>query len=204
METKDRILHLAARLFLRNGVKSVSMDDIAAELGMSKKTLYKTFANKDEIVLAVITQHLDQAQCECVSVARPAADAVEQMLCLSRWAERQFSDIHPSIFHDLKKYHPAAWRLIEAHKNSFVLEQLTQNLRRGVAEGLFRADLDVAVLARLNLAQIDLTFNPDLYPPGQFAPVRVNRVLDDHFLRGVVTLAGYELIERYHLAGLPS
>ena len=202
METKDRILHLAARLFLRNGVKSVSMDDIAAELGMSKKTLYKTFANKDEIVLAVITQHLDQAQCECV--ARPAADAVEQMLCLSRWAEQQFSDIHPSIFHDLKKYHPAAWRLIEAHKNSFVLEQLTQNLRRGVAEGLFRADLDVAVLARLNLAQIDLTFNPDLYPPGQFAPVRVNRVLDDHFLRGVVTLAGYELIERYHLAGLPS
>ena len=204
METKDRILHLATRLFLRNGVKSVSMDDIAAELGMSKKTLYKTFANKDEIVLAVITQHLDQAQCECVSVARPAADAVEQMLCLSRWAEQQFSDIHPSIFHDLKKYHPAAWRLIEAHKNSFVLEQLTQNLRRGVAEGLFRADLDVAVLARLNLAQIDLTFNPELYPPGQFAPVRVNRVLDDHFLRGVVTLAGYELIERYHQAGLPS
>ena len=204
MEIKDRVLHQAARLFLRNGVKSVSMDDIAAELGMSKKTLYKTFANKDEIVLAVITQHLNQAQCECVSVARPAADAVEQMLCISRWAEQQFSDIHPSIFHDLKKYHPAAWRLIEAHKSSFVLEQLTQNLRRGVAEGLFRADLDVAVLARLNLAQIDLTFNPELYPPGEFAPVRVNRVLDDHFLRGVVTRAGFELIERYHQAGLPS
>ena len=204
METKDRILHQAASLFLRNGVKSVSMDDIAAELGMSKKTLYKTFANKDEIVLAVITQHLNRAQGECESVARPAADAVEQMLSISRWAEQQFSDIHPSIFHDLKKYHSAAWQLLEAHKNTFVLEQLTQNLRRGMAEGLFRADLDVAVLARLNLAHIDLTFNPVLYPPGQFAPVRVNRVLDDHFLRGVVTLAGYELIERYHQTGLPS
>lgn len=204
MEAKDRILRHAGSLFLRNGVKSVSMDDIAAELGMSKKTLYKTFANKDEIVLAVITEHLARAQGECVSVARPAADAVEQMICISRWAEQQFSDIHPSIFHDLRKYHPAAWQLLEAHKHTFVLEQLTQNLRRGVAEGLFRADLDVAVLARLNLAQIDLTFNPELYPPGQFAPVRVNRVLDDHFLRGVVTLAGYELIERYHLATLKS
>jgi hypothetical protein len=55
METKDRILTRAGALFLRNGIKSVSMDDIAADLGMSKKTLYKTFASKDAIVLAVMT-----------------------------------------------------------------------------------------------------------------------------------------------------
>jgi AcrR family transcriptional regulator len=197
MEIKDRILQNAGALFLRNGIKSVSMDDIAADLAMSKKTLYKTFDNKDEIVLAVISQHLDKSQHDCVRVAGSATDAMEEMLTLSRWAEEQFSGIHPSIFHDLRKYHPTAWRLFSEHKNTFILDQITRNLRRGMAEGLFRANLDVEVLARLNLAQIELAFDLDRYPLSQFGPVRVNRVLDEHFLLGVATLKGHRLFNHY-------
>ena len=197
MEIKDRILNHAQSLFMRNGIKSVSMDDIAADLAMSKKTLYKTFTNKDEIVLAAMTQHLDKVQGECAAVAGPAANAVEEMLTISHWADEQFSGIHPSIFHDLRKYHPAAWDLFRAHKNTFILDQITQNLRRGMAEGLFRPDLDVEVLARLNLAQIELAFDPVLYPPAQFGPMRVNRVFDEHFLLGVATLKGHKLINAY-------
>jgi len=198
MELKDRILQHASALFLRNGIKSVSMDDIAADLAMSKKTLYKVFANKDELVTAAMVNRMDSIQGECLRVQAPAANAVEQLLDLAAWADEQFSHIHPSIFYDLRKYHPTAWEAFRHHKHTFILNQITENLRRGVAEGLFRADLDVEVLARLSLAQIDLTFDPELYPPAQFAPLRVNRVLDDHFLRGVVTMAGYALIERYH------
>lgn len=197
MEIKDRILQHAAALFMRNGIKSVSMDDIAASVAMSKKTLYKTFTNKDEIVLAVMTQHLDKVQGECTAVAAPATNAVEEMLTIARWADEQFGGIHPSIFHDLRKYHPAAWELFGAHKNTFILNQITQNLRRGMTEGLFRPDLDVEVLARLNLAQIELAFDSALYPPAQFSPVRVNRVFDEHFLLGVATLKGHKLINAY-------
>ncbi|MGI4833828.1 MAG: TetR/AcrR family transcriptional regulator [Janthinobacterium lividum] len=198
MELQARILQHASALFMRNGIKSVSMDDIATDLAMSKKTLYKAFANKDELVTATMTNHMSRVQSECLRVQAPAHNAVEQLLDLTAWADEQFAHVHPSIFYDLRKYHPAAWGAFQHHKNTFILNQITENLRRGVAEGLFRADLDVEVLARLSLAQIDLTFDPELYPPTQFAPLRVNRVLDDHFLRGVVTLAGYELIERYH------
>lgn len=197
MELKDRILRLATALFLRNGIKSVSMDDIAAELAISKKTLYKTFTSKDDIVLAVITNHLGHAQGECTRVASHAADAVQEMLTLSAWADQEFSHIHPSIFYDLKKYHPTAWALFSEHKGSFILDQISQNLRRGIAEGLFRADLDVEVLARLNLAQIELAFDPALYPPAQFAPARVNKVCDEHFLLGVATLKGHRLFNKY-------
>ncbi len=197
MEPKDRILTNAAALFLRNGIKSVSMDDIATDLGMSKKTLYKTFTNKDEIVLGVMTTHLCQAQSECARVASHAADAVQEMLTISAWADQQFANIHPSIFHDLRKYYPTAWTLFRAHKSGFILEQITRNLRRGIAEGLFRADLDVEVLARLNLAQIELAFDPELYPPAQFAPIRVNKVFDEHFLLGVATLKGHRLFNKY-------
>jgi AcrR family transcriptional regulator len=197
MEIKDRILQQAQALFMRNGIKSVSMDDIAADLAMSKKTLYKWFENKDQIVLGTIGRHLNNAQCECASVASHATNAVEEMLNIAQWADQQFSGIHPSIFHDLKKYHPAAWELFGAHKNTFILEQITQNLRRGMAEGLFRPDLDVEVLARLSLAQIELAFDSTLYPPAQFAPARVNRVFDEHFLLGVATLKGHKLINEF-------
>jgi AcrR family transcriptional regulator len=197
MENKDRILTRAGALFLRNGIKSVSMDDIAADLGMSKKTLYKTFDSKDAIVLAVMSGHLCQAQGECTRVASTATDAVEEMLNLSAWADKEFANVHPSIFYDLKKYHPESWALFSTHKSTFILDQITQNLRRGIAEGLFRADLDVEVLARLNLAQIELAFDPDRYPPAQFSPVRVNRVFDEHFLLGVATLKGHRLFNKY-------
>ena len=197
MEIKDRILQHAQKLFLRNGIKSVSMDDIAADMGMSKKTLYKWFENKDQIVLAGISQHLDGAQCDCASVAGNAADAVEEMLLISKWADEQFADIHPSIFNDMKKYHPMAWDLFKVHKNGFILNQITQNLRRGMAEGLFRPDLDVEVLARLSLAQIEMAFDSELYPAAKFSPMRVNRVFDEHFLLGVATLKGHKLINQY-------
>ena len=197
METKDRILSRTRALFMRNGIKSVSMDDIANNLGMSKKTLYKTFANKDELVLAVMTNNLNAAQSECTYVASHAADAVQEMLNISAWADEQFGNVHPSIFYDLKKYYPTAWALFSTHKSSFILDQITRNLHRGIAEGLFRSDLDVEVLARLNLAQIELTFNPDLYPPAQFAPSRVNKVFDEHFLLGVATLKGHRLFNKY-------
>jgi AcrR family transcriptional regulator len=197
MENKDRILTRAGALFLRNGIKSVSMDDIAADLGMSKKTLYKTFASKDAIVLAVMSGHLGQAQGECTRVASTAANAVEEMLNLSAWADKEFANVHPSIFYDLKKYHPESWALFATHKNAFILDQITANLRRGITEGLFRADLDVDVLARLNLAQIEMAFDPDRYPPAQFSPVRVNRVFDEHFLLGVATLKGHRLFNKY-------
>lgn len=197
MEIRDRILTHATTLFLRNGIKSVSMDDIATELGMSKKTLYKTFTNKDEIVLGVMSTHLCQAQGECARFANTASDAVREMLDLSAWADQQFGNVHPSIFYDLRKYYPAAWTLFAEHKSTFILDQITQNLRRGIAEGLFRADLDVEVLARLNLAQIELAFDPTLYPPTRFAPIRVSKVFDEHFLLGVATLKGHRLFNQY-------
>ncbi|GAB3297087.1 TetR/AcrR family transcriptional regulator [Hymenobacter humi] len=197
MEIKERILNHSATLFLRNGIKSVSMDDIATSMAMSKKTLYKWFENKDQIVLATMELHLDKVQGECASMAGHAATAVEEMMRITAWAEQQFSGMHPGIFYDLQKYYPAAWNLFAAHKNNFILAQISKNLERGMAEGLYRSDLDVDVLARMHLAQIDLMFNAELYPPGQFVPQRVSRVFDEHFLLGVASLKGHKLINEF-------
>jgi len=197
MEIKDRILNHAQSLFMRNGIKSVSMDDIAADMAMSKKTLYKWFENKDQIVEAAMTRHLDTTQNDCAVMIQAATSAIDELFRMMEWTKNEFSNVHPSIFYDLQKFHASTWRLWQAHKNEFILSQITQNLRRGIAEGLFRADLDVDVIARLRLAQIEMLFNQDLYPPRQFQTERVSQELLMHFMLGVATLKGHKLINEY-------
>jgi len=197
MEIKDRILQHAQTLFMRNGIKSVSMDDIAADMAMSKKTLYKWFENKDQIVQAGMSKHLDGTQCECTNMIKTATSAIDELFRMMEWTKQQFSNVHPSIFYDLQKFHPGTWQLWLVHKNEFILAQIIQNLRRGIAEGLFRADLDVDVLARLRLSQIELLFDSDVFPPRQFGNERVSQALLEHFMLGVATLKGHRLINQY-------
>ena len=197
MEIKDRILRHSRTLFMQNGIKSVSMDDIAASMAMSKKTLYKWFDNKDELVHAVMQQHLTETQHDCDRLLGQADSAVAELLGMMDWMRRQFSDVHPSIFYDMQKFHPATWQLWVSHKHEYILTQIVDNLRRGMAEGLFRADLDVDVLGRLRLAQIEMAFNADVYPPRQFEVQHLQQVILEHFMLGVATLKGHKLINSY-------
>ncbi|GAC1382047.1 MAG: TetR/AcrR family transcriptional regulator [Hymenobacter sp.] len=200
MEIKDRILHHAASLFMRIGIKSVSMDDIAASMAMSKKTLYKWFANKDEIVHAVMEQHLASTQHDCARLLQESGSAIDELFRMMDWMKQQFADVHPGIFYDLQKFYPLTWQLWVAHKNQYILAQITANLQRGMAEGLYRADLDVAVLARLRLAQIELAFNADVFPAREFDVQRRQQVILEHFMLGIASLKGHKLINgRRHL-----
>ena len=197
MEIKDRILNHAQKLFTRNGIKSVSMDDIAADMAISKKTLYKWFENKDQLVQAGMTRHLEGTQLDCNTMIQGSTSAIDELFQMLEWVKQEFSNVHPSIFYDLQKFHPTTWQLWQAHKTEFILSQIIQNLRRGIAEGLFRADLDVDVIARLRLAQIELQFDPDIYPARAFGNERVSVALLEHFMLGVATLKGHKLINEY-------
>ena len=196
MELKDRILLAAEKLFLRGGIRSVSMDDIAQELAISKKTLYKCFENKDQIVHAMTASHLSREAADCEAILRGADSAVAELFSMIDWLKSQFGDVHPSIFFDLQKYYPASWQLWVAHKNGYILRQIEDNLRRGIREGLYRADLDVDVLARLRLAEIELSFNIDYFPPRSFDPQRTMLAMLEHFVLGVATLKGHKLINK--------
>ena len=197
MEIKDRILNHAQKLFTRNGIKSVSMDDIAADMAISKKTLYKWFENKDQIVHAAMNRHLEGTQLDCNTMIQGSTSAIDELFQMLEWVKQEFSNVHPGIFYDLQKFHPVTWQLWQAHKNEFILSQIIQNLRRGIAEGLFRADLDVDVIARLRLAQIEMQFDPEIYSPRAFANERVSVALLEHFMLGVATLKGHKLINAY-------
>ena len=104
---------------------------------------------------------------------------------------------NPALVYDLQKYYPNIWQLFQQFKSNFVLTMTEKTLARGIDQNLFRKDLNTCVLARLRVAEIDLGFNPNVYPPEKFNVSMVQQVLLEHFLYGICTLEGYHLIENY-------
>src|SRR3954469_23865892 len=107
MEAKERILVKADELFNRYGIRSVSMDDIAAQLGMSKKTLYQYYADKDELVMGVFTTIMDQNRKWCTDDQKAAENAVHQVFLSFDRVQDLFANMNPSVLFDMEKYHPS-------------------------------------------------------------------------------------------------
>ncbi|WP_210463223.1 TetR/AcrR family transcriptional regulator [Rufibacter roseolus] len=197
MEIRDRILQEALALFFQKGIKSVSMDDVAARLGVSKKTIYKWFANKDEVVFEGMQQYIKGMEGTCSQALASTSNALEAMFQIVEMVRGLMRQMHPSIFYDLQKYHPTSWGLWQEHKNNFFLKQTKEHIQRGIKEKLFREDIDVEILARLRLAEVELGFDSETYPATRFDLQKVQIALLEHFMLGLATLKGHRLINQH-------
>lgn len=184
-------------MFWRYGIKSITMDDIAKELGISKKTIYQHFADKDEIVKEVIEKELDCEKSDMERLKSEVRDPIEEVMKASEYMRANFATISPVLFHDLKKYHPKAWTLFQKHKYEHIVHTISANLTEGKTMGLYRRDIDVEILARLRLEQIEMAFDTTIYPPQKFSMMDVQIQFIHHFLRGILTEEGFKLYNTY-------
>jgi AcrR family transcriptional regulator len=197
VEAKDRILAGAAELFMRYGCKSVTMDDIARHLAVSKKTIYQFFRDKDEVVSTFAWNQFDCEKGCMKEIMETAKDAVDETMLISRHMRETFSKINPSLLYDMQKYHAKAWEAYADYKQSFVADHIRNNLRRGVAEGLYREDIDVEILARLRLEMIQMALDPRIFPPSRFAIIDIQMQMMELFVRGIATKKGFDLLNHY-------
>ncbi|OLY91277.1 transcriptional regulator, TetR family [Cnuella takakiae] len=197
MEAKERILQKAHELFHRYGIRSVSMDEIASQMGMSKKTLYQHFADKDALVGEVFAALLQHKRQDCMDLQQASENAVhEEFIGFDNMSE-MLSSMHPSLLYDLEKYHPEVFTKFRSFIGDFVYRLVRTNLERGIAEGLYRPEIDVDVLARFRVATITISSNPDSFPNRKPNLAYVEEQLLDLFLHGVATAKGQELIRKY-------
>lgn len=182
---------------MRFGIRTVSMDDIAGSLGISKKTIYAGFGDKDALVDSVIEEHLREAEAMVREIHVRSEDAVQEIVLTMRMVEVQFRHLNPIVLHDLRKFHPGAYARLEAHKGQFLLGVVRGNLERGKAEGLYRPELDVEVMSRFRLESMMVLFDVDLFPPDRFSLARASQEVLEHFLFGLATPLGRALIERH-------
>lgn len=198
MEVKEYIISEADELFCKYGFKSVTMDDIAKHLGMSKKTIYTHFHDKNEIVNIVIESKLNFQIGVIKESLEAAENAVHEMFFAVTNMKELLSNMNPVLFYDLQKYHPQAWLCFKNFREKNLLETIHNNLVRGIEEGYYRKDINLDILTQMRLQQIDLIFsNSSDYTNGKYGIAQVMAELTEHFLYGVCTLNGHKLINKY-------
>lgn len=197
MEMKDRIKQKADELFRTYGIKSVTMDEIANRLGVSKKTIYQSFADKDELVDEVVVELLTYNQARCNTDRALATNAVHEVFLAMEMVKEMFHNMNPVILYDMERNHPNTFQKFLQHKNKFLLQIIKENIERGKKEELYREDINTEVIARIRLETMMLPFNQEIFPKSKFNFVDLEEQLIEHFLFGVATMKGHKLILKY-------
>jgi AcrR family transcriptional regulator len=164
MQTKQKILDTTFNLYMRYGIKSVSMDDISSELGMSKKTLYQHIENKDDLVRQVITKYIEDDEKEILEISKRSKNAIDEMIGIARHVLYFLRQMKPSLIYDLKKYHRDSWRIIDEKHFQQVHTIIRNNLERGIREGLYRSEITPNIIATFYTKVTEIVVDESVFP----------------------------------------
>jgi AcrR family transcriptional regulator len=197
MSQIERIIEGGEELFLKAGIKSVTMDDIARHLGMSKKTIYQFFKDKNQLVTALVTKKLKEDEEQMIEFINKSSNVIEEMINMTKCSEDMFSRINPIVIHDMQKYHPDAWKVFQQFKSEVLISTLEELLTKGIKQGYIRPEIDPKIVARMRVNTVELGFNTTIFPVAEFNTWKVQVQFLDHFNYGICTLKGYKLLNQY-------
>ncbi len=195
--TKEKILKGAEDLFMRYGVRSISMDDIARHLSVSKKTLYQHFTDKEELVLRVSQSHLARNMDEFEAIREESNNPIDELAKISVCLKVNMESMNPSLLFDLQKFHPSAWNEWISYKGKYLKDSVVRNLKEGIKQEYFRPEINPEIMAAMRIELVQIGFNNDIFPPSQFKLSEVQEQLFDHFVYGLVTDKGKKLYQKY-------
>ncbi len=202
MEVLDKIINTSERLFMNFGLKSISMDDIAAEIGISKKTIYKHFSTKDRLIHTTLSLYLKKEKVIVRKIKNKSANAVEEIIGIAHHVIKMVRTLKPTLVFDLKKYHAKNWELIEKHHYEFIQDVIQKNLERGIKEELFRPELDATVIAKLYVGKNLIIADDSTFP---ISLVSREHLLREHLLYhlyGVLSEKGLKIVKDYGIEAL--
>lgn len=194
-EELKNILEKVRDLYVRYGIKSVTMDDVAHQLGISKKTLYQHVVDKNDLVLKVFELEIDDncTQFEC-SFSEDS-NAIEQLFDVHRWVMKRMKEHSPVSDYDLKKYYPDLYRRIEKIRRERMFEFVINNLRKGKKEGIYRSDLDEEIITKIHVSRIQNTFDSELLTNEEKTSFKVFYEFFIYHVRGIASEKGIKILE---------
>lgn len=197
--TEDRILNGARELFFKQGIRSITMDDIAEHLAISKKTIYTHYKDKDLIVKSMFHILIEQEHERMHQIRKISENPIDEIMRLMEHLGSFISQFNPAVFYDLQKFYPLVWAEFRVFREKEVMGFVEDNLRKGVKLELYRKEIKIKIIARLRIEMINLGFDTDVFPINQYNHAQVQVALLDHFLHGIVTLKGNKMISKYTL-----
>lgn len=195
MEAKiQQIVSKVFGLYQRYGIKSVTMDDVAQHLGISKKTLYEFFTDKEDLVRQVLMWDYHR-KFSCIEEIRERnLNAVEELFEVNKMIKEIYKDYNPSVEYDIRKYYPSLYAQIRDVKRRKMLELSQNNLSKGKREGLYRNDLNASILARLHVFRVEHILESELFTLEELTSLTVFNEIFLYHLNGILSEKGREFL----------
>lgn len=197
MEAQEKILKTSLALFFKYGIKHVTMDDIAKELGMSKKTIYKFYKEKDDLINQLCDIELKVHEFEFDEMNNTAKDPIHEIMLISDKMMNMMQNINPMFFLDLQKFYPSAFQKFQAFKENCAFRNVFLNIKKGIENGIYRQDLDAEFVSKLRLAQIDSLMFGNYFAYEKLSFAKTHALVLDIFVYGICTIKGHKLFNNY-------
>lgn len=188
--TKDRIVEIATEQFFRFGVRAVTMEDIARQGGISKKTIYQEFADKKDLVKVAFEVLLEEDRAKMNFILESEDGVIEHLVKTSKMVRERLLNLNPMIILEVQKYFPEAWKMFEAFKEQVIMGDLINVIEKGKKLGYFRPEIDSHILAKVRVNQITSAFDPANFSRSDFNLAEEQTVMLDLFLHGIFTEKG--------------
>lgn len=192
---KPLLLRIRDLLFLY-GTKSITLDDIASRMGISKKTIYSCCPDKKNLVDRIVVDYLSSHRADAERVRSESRHAIDEVLQMARLARARMEQVSPAFLFDLNKYYPDIWARFEQYRTQEIFGQVVDVIKRGQQEGLFRTDLDTEIVAAMHLQHIRLLTEPGQQPRPERPVGDLIRHIISIFLQGIVTRKGLDVMSQ--------
>ncbi len=168
MSELQKILKTSTELFFRYGIKSVSMSDIASELGISKKTIYQFVENKEDLVSKSLDVYMQENSKQIEAIFRDTDNnAIDVLVQVARINSSILRKINPSALYDLRKYYKACWEQVETHQE-IINVLIARNIKEGIEQGLYRSNIDIDIVTKFYVSQIEGITDTIHFPAEQY------------------------------------
>lgn len=196
MDLRERIINDSVKLFFTNGLRAVTMDDVAKEVGISKRTLYEVFSDKEQLLREVSIYFFKLKRMEEEKHFRMSVNCIETLMIFYTYALKSFNILNIKFMREMRRFYPSVYELYENESEKNIKIQI-EMLEKGQAEGLIREDINVGIASLLTKIQFEMFWNTDVFTMHNFDLREVVRTIIINFVRGIATPTGLEYIERY-------
>lgn len=195
-DLRKRIVVKSSFLFARHGIKSVTMDYIAGQMGISKRTLYENFKDKDQLLLECIVYMQTETESEIEDICKTSENSLDLLLKVFHCTWQKMQNVNRNYFSDVRRYHPSVAQLLEKNKSERA-DYMAVLMEQGKKEGLIRKDLKSGIVSSLLTAQFDFLFNSDEVFASHYSFVEVYETIFMNFIRGIATPGGITFIDEF-------
>jgi len=193
---KEQILHTAIELFLTRGFKSITMDDIARELGISKKTVYAHYSNKEAIVEASTTQVFTVICGGIDLICAREMNPIQELYEIKKFVLEHLKGERSSPMYQLQKYYPKIYQKLREGQYSYMQGCVTDNVQRGIEQGVFIKDINVQFVSRIYFIGVTGIKDESIFPQSQFLASDLYDMYLEYHIRGIVTPKGRKILNK--------